>query len=950
MRSTMLLIALVLIGALPDLVTANEGQDARIVVMVNGDSISSNHVLFQYMDGMDLPALKRLAAASWNQPVDYNDLISHLPTPMSGWIGLDPSGMLMNTGEGEFSFATREYHKDGADDEVKAVIWDTRNQEMGPWFVYWSGAHAWESTEGYMRSTTYKGYEAWESRDYGDQSGVLTVGLKSYDGSPDGEDLLVAVVAISQYAGYTVDDMDSLEVGYRLFTEANVSELFHTIDDYSAIIVGQFAATDTDDQESSAEIRDAFLSNSVVLEEYVQLGGGLWVSGQWDYAWLPATLGVTRVGKTTGGHIDHWYPTTDLTTKPNNLVTYTAEADVLYHGLYQTHFEDWEDKEVGTVIGEYRSITRDDWWAYYPDFTIMIARSHGEGRVVLSTACWDTYSGHLETLDKPFYTNRLVINNILEWICQRTVRTEILDSGNLTIPYVVYTILHDPSGDRSKSWVKQSEYSNISFGFDFASTHKSDISIEIGTTLGGFKIWEDVVEQETRMETVVVSLSQMQMKESVDVDDEEEQNREYIGPGFGDRYIGEQWEVSYAWVNRTYSVGNREVLTKKAFVYNVTGSNEFSYNTWYIKQNIEEEWRDKLLSLNIGSDNTVDDAESDLVTELHMDFDWTGPGVSDNYEATTSVSRKQAYSFNITVSEGTALWFDLETIGLPVGGGATVSLDLYMGHWWSAERRTDKTIGYVLGDDNADSFVTDIYIDEVYGTLLFITDEENSYSSAPHESWTKPRAAHENSPPRIDYRTPRDDPVVLEGSQTSFSIHGIDPEVDPLEYRWFLDGKEVSQGQTYLFSAPLGSGDSSVELVARVSDLSLSNDTMWTITITAHNEPPNIVSCSPFIPRIEVEAGEDVRFSADVIDEERDPMQWTWSLDGQPRSYSEEEYTLRTEPGMAGLHRLVLNIYDGTDHAVHEWEVLITVPELFSRICFLSILLLAWRRRGPLRS
>jgi len=177
LRVNFFLIGLVLACCLATPVMANDEQGARMVVMVNGDDIESNDILRQYMDRVDLPALRSLADASGDQAVDFNELISHLPDPPSGWTGREPTGMLMNTGEGAFSFGTREYQKDGADDEVNAVIWDTQYLEMGPWFVYWSGAYSWESTEGYMRSTTYKGYPAWESRDYGDQSGILVVGV-----------------------------------------------------------------------------------------------------------------------------------------------------------------------------------------------------------------------------------------------------------------------------------------------------------------------------------------------------------------------------------------------------------------------------------------------------------------------------------------------------------------------------------------------------------------------------------------------------------------------------------------------------------------------------------------------------------------------------------------------------------------------------------------------------
>lgn len=166
-------------------VSAQQTVGARMIAAISGNDIASNDVLFQFADLMDLSALESLTQSQGGQAVDFNILISHLPSPPAGWTAGEPQGMLVSTVAGSYSFASRDYNRDGAEDEVTVVIWDTANQQMGPWYAFWYGIISYETTEGYARSTIYKGYPAWETRTYEDESGALVIGVSTTSPIPE---------------------------------------------------------------------------------------------------------------------------------------------------------------------------------------------------------------------------------------------------------------------------------------------------------------------------------------------------------------------------------------------------------------------------------------------------------------------------------------------------------------------------------------------------------------------------------------------------------------------------------------------------------------------------------------------------------------------------------------------------------------------------------------------
>jgi hypothetical protein len=99
-------------------------------------------------------------AAGSVQAIDFNLLLPLLPSPPAGWTAEDPQGATLTTGEGAYSFASREYTS--GDKRATITIWDSAYYNIGGWDL-WNANYQYSSTEGYWRAGTVGAYPSWES-------------------------------------------------------------------------------------------------------------------------------------------------------------------------------------------------------------------------------------------------------------------------------------------------------------------------------------------------------------------------------------------------------------------------------------------------------------------------------------------------------------------------------------------------------------------------------------------------------------------------------------------------------------------------------------------------------------------------------------------------------------------------------------------------------------------
>jgi PGF-CTERM protein len=119
------------------------------------------------------------AEAQTTQAVHFSTLIEFLPDDPPGWDGEEPEGMMYTIQDGSWSMANKGYTKSGDEDVTAEVgIMDSAFYPVG-WYALWSGPFAfeYESTEGYLKSATVKGYPAKEIYDKETEDYTLLVGI-----------------------------------------------------------------------------------------------------------------------------------------------------------------------------------------------------------------------------------------------------------------------------------------------------------------------------------------------------------------------------------------------------------------------------------------------------------------------------------------------------------------------------------------------------------------------------------------------------------------------------------------------------------------------------------------------------------------------------------------------------------------------------------------------------
>jgi len=93
------------------------------------------------------------------------------------------------------------------------------------------------------------------------------------------------------------------------------------------------------------------------------------------------------------------------------------------------------------------------------------------------------------------------------------------------------------------------------------------------------------------------------------------------------------------------------------------------------------------------------------------------------------------------VNETMAIGLGLDIIDIPLSGKVTIASSLYIGQTNYTMKEQNVESGYWLEDNDVqpvtDEINMNIYYDKVFGTYLFTTNTEDSYTSEPREPWTK---------------------------------------------------------------------------------------------------------------------------------------------------------------------------------------------------------------------
>nr|MDA3814595.1 PKD domain-containing protein [Candidatus Cloacimonadota bacterium] len=151
---------------------------------------------------------------------------------------------------------------------------------------------------------------------------------------------------------------------------------------------------------------------------------------------------------------------------------------------------------------------------------------------------------------------------------------------------------------------------------------------------------------------------------------------------------------------------------------------------------------------------------------------------------------------------------------------------------------------------------------------------------------------------------------IQEGETIDFSIDAFDPDGNPLEYNWELDGIEVSTTDSYEFETDMNSaGTYYLELFVtdNYSENSLQFD--WNITVIDAGSNIIVTNIDPAPGDVELYETEEINFIIEAYAFNGDVLTYNWQLDGTSVSIT-NTYLFLTDFTSAGNYVLTLDVED----------------------------------------
>jgi len=304
---------------------------------------------------------------------------------------------------------------------------------------------------------------------------------------------------------------------------------------------------------------------------------------------------------------------------------------------------------------------------------------------------------------------------------------EVMDTVNQsTIPLgqQLYMILHDPNGDNGYSNFSQTSVLSIGVGLGTLTVVGENFGIEYfygycGTDIGASLLLENKMTAETGFDFRYEIIDAANLTSSQVNDDPD-----YIGPGYGDRYWGETWILK--WVlnatEKSYSNGTHQ-WENPVLYYGIIRSVE----TFAGDFDAPMEWKYQNAIYN----------DSIPVNWLGMFMESGGVPYTSTHQVSETMTRKVSFE----------LYFGSDAIlKLPyIAQNATFEMSIKnyaetgVGNIYEAS--------YKIYDDEPDDFIVhQLGIDERFGTYIFNSSRFFCETSLPYEHNT-----FDYRPPDIDY-------------------------------------------------------------------------------------------------------------------------------------------------------------------------------------------------------
>jgi predicted outer membrane repeat protein len=157
--------------------------------------------------------------------------------------------------------------------------------------------------------------------------------------------------------------------------------------------------------------------------------------------------------------------------------------------------------------------------------------------------------------------------------------------------------------------------------------------------------------------------------------------------------------------------------------------------------------------------------------------------------------------------------------------------------------------------------------------------------------------------------------TINEMETIDFFFSGYDPDGNPLEYSWKLEGVEVSIDSTYLFETNYTSAGLyllTLDVTDNFSDNSIYYE--WNVTVTDVDQEIVVNDIQPTPGFITINENEIINFFIDAYDPDGNNLEFSWKLDGIEESTT-STYDFITDYSSAGDYIVTLEVTDnfGTD-------------------------------------
>lgn len=350
---------------------------------------------------------------------------------------------------------------------------------------------------------------------------------------------------------------------------------------------------------------------------------------------------------------------------------------------------------------------------------------------------------------------------------------EQLDSGQEVVGDVLYLILHDPNGDNSYSGYTETTTLSLGVGLEITAGVERSVGVEVERKFFGIGL-EASSKLTTSFEVTAGFDFRYEVTDTTELTSSQEtDDADYIGPGYGDRYWGEGWLLTWRIVgkNITYYDGSSEYIEPK-LLYGVTRESEIFVSD----KRAPDKWR----AMN-------------PVHEGYQGVDWLGLGLivdggapyTRTHEVATTLGL--SYSLEIKITSESAAKVGIFTGSLTLSLSTKFHAEYELGH--SIENSFT-----VYDDETEDIICQDVGIDRRFGTYIFKTMSFFSQTSDPLEYNTRDYVKPVVGFPTIDYDSNGDGVGPCVDDSPAVLVNIFDEGGVQVAYVWY----SINDGENWL--------------------------------------------------------------------------------------------------------------------------------------------------------